>query len=335
MSNKIKRVFSSFMAICMVMAMFLYSNQREVKAEGTQIQPSLLGIEITANVGSSWVDANADVDAICTNIESEYDTYTSNNPLELSNTNELAAFAKVVNSGKSFEGKYIKLMNDIDLKGTAPTVKKKTTESGYKHVISGTLENVWVPIGRTESTPFKGNFDGNNKKIENMVVLETGNSSTYAGLFGCMRGGMITSVGVTGDSFSCSYSSSSSFAGGLVGSSSGTISKCYATVNVYSCSSYSSDDNYSSSAGGLVGFSVGAISECYATGNVYSFATASDYAYSSAGGLVGSSSSTISTCYATGNVYSFSATSDYGDSCAVVSLVLSTCLPSFSMVASP
>ena len=125
----------------------------------------------------------------------------------------------------------------------------------------------------------------------------TASSGPYAGgLVGDNGGGMITNCYATGNVTATATSSSSlSYAGGLVGSDSGTITNCYATGNVTATSSYSY-------AGGLVGYkdSGGTITNCYATGNVTATSSSS---YSHAGGLVGYNYyCTITNCYATGNV---------------------------------
>ena len=86
---------------------------------------------------------------------------------------QLAGLAKLVNDGNNFSGKTIKLGEDIDLAGLP-----------------------WIPIG-TGNSAFKGNFDGNNKKISNLYI----NSNAYInrgishnGLFGNSQAGKIENV---------------------------------------------------------------------------------------------------------------------------------------------
>ena len=89
---------------------------------------------------------------------------------------ELAGLAKLVNSGKTFEGKTVKLGEDIDL----------SDDSGYLRR--------WIPIGITSDHPFKGSFDGQNHTITGLNVadfnytLKTSDSVVGAGLFGCVSG---------------------------------------------------------------------------------------------------------------------------------------------------
>lgn len=86
---------------------------------------------------------------------------------------QLAGLAKLVNDEYNFSGKTIKLGEDIDL-----------------------ADLPWIPIG-TGNSAFKGNFDGNNKKISNLYI----NSNAYInrgishnGLFGNSQAGKIENV---------------------------------------------------------------------------------------------------------------------------------------------
>ena len=84
----------------------------------------------------------------------------------------LAWVAQVVNDGThSFEGKTIRLMNDMDLNNKP-----------------------WTPIGTVEY-PFKGTFDGNNKTIKN---LNAGTSSTYGRALGSRAEGNTVGTGMFG-----------------------------------------------------------------------------------------------------------------------------------------
>ncbi|MBQ4160664.1 MAG: hypothetical protein IJD83_07015, partial [Clostridia bacterium] len=72
---------------------------------------------------------------------------------------DLAGLAYMVNSGKDFAGKTVKLVNDITLNSTLQ----------------------WEPIG-TQAAPFKGTFDGSQKSISGLYYNDA--SGKYAGLFG-------------------------------------------------------------------------------------------------------------------------------------------------------
>ncbi len=88
---------------------------------------------------------------------------TQANPWLICRHQTLDSLAQFVNSGIDFEGKYFKVVNDLDL-------------SSYSN---------WRVIGNSMSYPFKGHFDGNNKTISGLTI--TG-SSSYRGLFGVVLG---------------------------------------------------------------------------------------------------------------------------------------------------
>ena len=174
-----------------------------------------------------------------------------------------------------------------------------------------------TPVGKNQSKPFVGVFNGNGHIISNIDINSPPSTRYYVGLFGYLSSGKICNLGIedvniTGENIIVG--------GGLVGANyKGSINTCYATgkVNGYGSigglvggnSGGTITNCYAAgvvsglaSVGGLVGRNVdwGDISACYATGTV----TGS----SSVGGLVGYSySSTITDCYATdavaGNSY--------------------------------
>ncbi|MBO4741561.1 MAG: hypothetical protein J5605_07980, partial [Bacteroidales bacterium] len=75
----------------------------------------------------------------------------------------LDSLAQFVNSGIEFEGKYFKVVTDLDL-------------ASYSN---------WRVIGESMAYPFKGHFDGNNKTISNLTITGT---TSYRGLFGVVLG---------------------------------------------------------------------------------------------------------------------------------------------------
>ena len=97
---------------------------------------------------------------------------------------ELAGLAELVNSGNSFSGKTIELLNDIDL-----------------------ADEPWTPIGGAGSTggslfekknQFSGSFNGNSHTISNLFI--NSDEFQFAGLFGAVSGSgiRIENVTVTG-----------------------------------------------------------------------------------------------------------------------------------------
>ena len=129
-----------------------------------------------------------------------------------------------------------------------------------------------------------------------------GTTSYVGGLVG-ESSGSITASYATGNAeiITSPYSNSTSYAGGLVGESNGSIADCYA---IGDASSTSIPPLSSSYAGGLVGESNGSITSCYAIGDASSVSLSSSFSYS--GGLVGRNSSGITACYATGDTSSTS-----------------------------
>ncbi|MBQ0024609.1 MAG: hypothetical protein KBT00_02650 [Bacteroidales bacterium] len=87
---------------------------------------------------------------------------------------ELAWIAQQVNSGNTFAGKTVKLLEDIDLNNGA-----------------------WTPIGKSDVLSFKGTFDGNDKIIKNLNV-NLGNSDLNAGLFSFVSNAVVKNFTIDG-----------------------------------------------------------------------------------------------------------------------------------------
>ena len=120
-------------------------------------------------------------------------------------------------------------------------------------------------------------------------------SSSYGGGLVGFSSGTIMNSYATGD-VEVDSSSSSSYGGGLVGENDGSITNSYATGDV------EVDSSSPSYSGGLVGISHGTIMNSYATGDVEVDSSSTSSTFSYGGGLVGISYGTISNSYATGNV---------------------------------
>ncbi len=163
----------------------------------------------------------------------------------------------------------------------------------------------WEPIGNPFEV-FQGNYDGNNKIIENLMINRPDDSNV--GLFGYIRNATIENLGivnadVTAGSkvgaliggagsnnvvYNC-YSTGtvtaiSIDAGGLIGISDAYVNQCYSTANV-SAGTY---------VGGLIGANDGEIVQSYSTGDVSGTIRV--------GGLVGENDGTITNSYSTGSV---------------------------------
>lgn len=200
--------------------------------------------------------------------------------LVINSAREMNEFAvKVNNSNNGYSGRLVKLGKDIEYTG---------------------IDN-YTPIKN-----FQGTFDGCGHTIRGIQVLGTGNQ---VGLFAYTRNATIQNVTIE----DCSFTTSRSYAGGIVGEANFTdIKNCHnvnstvsstdgdyvggivgggSNTDILNCSSSGKiDGNFCT--GGIAGF-VSAIYNSYNTGNVSS----SNYV----GGIAGSVS-TIMNCYNTGKV---------------------------------
>ena len=138
----------------------------------------------------------------------------------------------------------------------------------------------WEPIG-TAGGFFGGVFDGNGYTVFGLKISSA--AATFIGLFGYSNG-EICNVGVANADMTTS--AVNSYAGGIVGYNSGTISRCYNSGSV----------NSTASAGGIAGINSGGVIEnCYNTGYVT--------ATINAGGIAGINnySGIIRLCYNAGS----------------------------------
>lgn len=168
------------------------------------------------------------------------------------------------NSGITFEGKCIKLMNDITLPLNVP--------------------NNMTSIGTYPNYPFKGTFDGNGKLITNLYIDEP--NTPYQGFFGYTLNANLYNVGLVNIT-----ASGRNYTGGMVAYAKNTYMRdCYVNGGTLFALSY---------CGGLVGYQEqgtnSIISGCYNTCEV----TGNNYV----GGLIGFSNySTVRNSYVAGRV---------------------------------
>ncbi|MBR2831796.1 MAG: InlB B-repeat-containing protein [Oscillospiraceae bacterium] len=181
----------------------------------------------------------------------------------ISTVSELRGFRDRVNSGLSYGGVTVRLLNDIDLSG----------------------ETDWVPIGWTgmnSDALFSGVFDGGKHSISGLAISV---DKSYTGLFGKVDG-TVTDLRVTG-----SVSGSGDYTGGIAGDLvGGTLENC--------C--FIGDVNGQYYVGGLVGQAEGgaSIQNCTYSGDVTGLTDPSSTTLSVSGGLAGSliTDATISEC---------------------------------------
>jgi len=168
------------------------------------------------------------------------------------------------NSGTTFEGKCIRLMNDIVLPLNVP--------------------NNMISIGSYPNRPFKGTFDGNGKLIYNLYIDQP--NTPYQGFFGYTLNANLYNVGLVNIT-----ASGRNYTGGMVAYAANTYMRdCYVNGGTLFALSY---------CGGLVGYQEqgtnSIISGCYNTCEV----TGNNYV----GGLIGFSNySTVRNSYVAGRV---------------------------------
>ncbi|MCI8272643.1 MAG: hypothetical protein HFJ55_00990 [Clostridia bacterium] len=233
--------------------------------------------------------------------------------MDIWNKADMDSFRDKVNEGKTFEGRIVKVMDNIDLKNEE-----------------------WTPIANYVTNNlliFKGTFEGNNKTISNFYINST---EEYRGLFGYNEGeirniiiegnvnssvgkcGGITAYnGINGEINGCinkvTISAGGDTVGGITGANGGLISNCGNIVDVTGLS-------YS---GGIVGMNScidnkgGEIRGCYNTGKITSTRYCNS-GYAQAGGIVGHASwgGVILNCYNTGDI-----TGEYGESGGIVGCI--------------
>lgn len=146
---------------------------------------------------------------------------TIKNEDTIATATDLKKFATIANSGNTFEGKTVNLINDIDLEGNET--------------------NQWTPIGNS-TYEFEGIFDGEEHTISNMYI---NSSNDEQGLFGVSHG-TIKNVNIENSTII-----GNAFVGGIVARFSGLIENCHIKNNVEIKGS--GRNKYGTYVGGIVG----------------------------------------------------------------------------------
>ncbi|MCD8270198.1 MAG: Ig-like domain-containing protein [Parabacteroides sp.] len=238
------------------------------------------------------------------------DTYT------ITSAGQLAWIASQVNAevSNSFEGKTIKLNDNIDL-------------AAYE----------WTPIGNVIANGFKGIFDGNGKTISNMNVSVTFSNQqpeiAVGGLLGyILDKAVVKNVTIIGNSSIKIGALRAVYAGSIVGEACGTpdeqgmkttftgdIENCHSAAIINATITPTADNKKGAEnsifAGGIAGSVYGKeasattgqkVSNCSSTGSITSTCT-NDYTTNGimAGGIVGRAQNVrIQNCYSTGKITS-------------------------------
>ena len=189
---------------------------------------------------------------------------TQDNPFQIETAAQLAYFAKTVNEGTWYDGKYIILKNNIDLNNQE-----------------------WTPIGIYRNS-FRGNFDGRNHTVTGMLISNS--SADYVGLFGeCTRHNINSAI--KNITVKDSTIQGKSFVGAIVGRA--------VEINIENCRSIANTINSEKNVGGICGYfggySGGKVSQCYNSSEVRG--------KMSAGGIAGSGDRcTAENCLNTGEI---------------------------------
>ena len=227
--------------------------------------------------------------------------------MDIWNKQDMEEFSNKVNSGRTFEGRKVRVMNNIDLEGNE--------------------QSQWIPIGKEEKV-FKGTFEGNYNKILNLYI----NSSEYkyCGLFGYNEG-IIRDI-VLENAYiynKCNVLNMGTYTGGIVGTSKGKIINCgneNTTITAYRTAGYSGSNYPTIFCGGIVGGNQGEILNCYskATIEAYNMYNRSQFIQAIAGGIASGNDGKISNCYNRGNIKTDGGYSVSGGIVGIMRVVSST-----------
>lgn len=207
--------------------------------------------------------------------------------MEIANKEELEHFRNMVNEGKEFEGKTIKLISDIDL--------------------GGNDNNIWVPIGdASKNISFKGTFDGDYHKIVNLYYR--GNTNTHVGLFALNNGTIQNVILDNVNIYAISNVEGNSYVGGIAGESNGNLTNIGINSGVIIAENKTAISWRGVRVGGIVGIvEKGDIVACYNKANIEGRTSKDNVSQSEVGGIVGRVNVTetnISNCYNRGNLKS-------------------------------
>lgn len=202
-------------------------------------------------------------------------TGTAEDPYQIANGAQLAYLASSVNNGETYEAKNFVLTANIDLNGLPWTPIANSFSDAL--------------LGGSDYRVFAGNFDGKGYTISNVSIGSetTPLESDVLGLFGATEG-KISNLNLDTVSIHGVAKIASGYvvgiAGGLVGSSAGSIENCHVTGLAMDMSAPSNGYAAAYWVGGLVGALDGAqlINECSVSGSITEKA-----GKGSIGGLIG------------------------------------------------
>ena len=220
---------------------------------------------------------------------------TESDPYLIYTLKDLEDFRNSVNAGNTYEGKYIKLMNDITM--NTPDMFSRDAAGNITGAAEGKKPYEWTPIGTytssSDNKPFSGTFDGDGHKIIGIYIVSK--RIDYQGLFGYCKNVTMKNLGVADGYVYGKY-----YVGSVVGycnadSGTSTVTNCYNTGTVRGLQNVGgvAGDGFSASGSTVT------IINCYNTGTVIGD--------DEVGGVVGSfgtysGTAKVNDCYNTGTV---------------------------------
>ena len=301
MINKQKKGISLIVLVITIIVMIILAASVIVSLNNTSIiDKAGQAVDETNESELEQMDALEYLDKFTASVENPWDgstkesfadgNGTENQPYLISNAAELVYFAKLVNEGNTFEGKYVELTANINLNNIefTPIGMGNSTVSD---------ESQWT----SSTVYFNGTFDGKGHIISNVNINKP--EVRGVGLFGVTYDkAVIKNVEI----FSGNIYGRAAVAG-IVGYNKAEISNCINRANVTAVDS-ETIGNSGQLAGGIAGASyAGNIINCKNYGNVLG---EDDVALRSrgknVGGIVGAITSekaiTIANCYNYGNI---------------------------------
>ena len=243
------------------------------------------------------------------------DGTTRTNAILIASAEELAYFARQVNSYEAIEYGNGTGSGSISHNGEGSSGEEGYGFSKYYFALSADIDlsaHYWMPIGKDKNY-FNGHFDGRGHcvsglKVEVEVKNEgIGDESAYAGLFGNASSASLRNLGVilAKEGVKATATNGAAFAGGIAGQAK-VIHNCYVVGTgkveavLIKNGSGATANSYNSYSGGIVGYlsTSSSLTHCYATVSV----KAEGESILHAGGIVGSCQGSLSYTYATGSV---------------------------------
>ena len=128
---------------------------------------------------------------------------TEENPYQIFSIEDLVQLSINVNSGDSYEGKYIKMMKTLDFNDENSYLNAYSTEYGNLNGIDDDGNELktemmtgtgFTPLAQENNTYFSGNFEGNNYRIENIYI----NGKNYASFISKVKNAKLSNLEITG-----------------------------------------------------------------------------------------------------------------------------------------